>query len=210
MFLKKVVKRFHAVLHVELTDGSNRDTEMSPVVAKLDRNIRIREMPISTDLDAWVSPGNVDPIGGHFIVAHSAEPNVARGVQFIAVGQPGILGRYPLRFHFGADASSSYVGYNSIHHFKQRCLVVHATHDLQVEYNLAFKTRGHCFMTEDGIETGNQFHNNVGMAILNSIKNIVIGPQDVMIDSSPAVFWMTNPTNDLVDNIAAGSQGSWF
>lgn len=210
VFLKAVIKRFHTVRHVELTDGSNRDIEMSPVVVKLDRNIRIRGMPPATDLDSWVLSENVDPVGGHFIVAHSAEPNVVRGVEFIAMGQPGTLGRYPLHFHFGADASSSYAGYNSIHHSKQRCLVVHATHNLLVEHNVAFKTRGHCFMTEDGIETGNKFHNNIGVAIRRSIKNIVIGPRDVMSDSSPAVFWMTNPTNDLVDNIAAASQGSGF
>lgn len=212
VFLKNIIERFHTVREAELTDGSNRDMVMTPVVVKLDRNIRIRGMPKDTDLDAWVLSSEVDPVGGHFIIAHSAEPNIVRGVEFIAMGQPGTLGRYPLHFHFGDDASRSYAGYNSIHHSKQRCLVVHATHNLLVEHNVAFKTRGHCYLTEDGIETGNKFHSNIGVAIRRSIRNIVIGPRDVMSDSSPAVFWMTNPSNDLVDNIAAASEGSgyWF
>lgn len=210
VFLKRIIKRLHTVRRVELTNGSDRNIEMSPVVIKLNRNIRIWGMPRGTNLNAWVLSKNVDPVGGHFIIAHSGEPCVVRGVEFIAMGQPGTLGRYPLHFHFGDDGSSSYAGYNSIHHSKQRCLVVHATHNLLVEHNVAFKTRGHCFMTEDGIETGNKFYNNVGVAIRRAIKKIVIGPRDVMSDGSPAVFWMTHPSNDLVGNIAASSHGSGY
>lgn len=210
VFIDRPVQQFHTVRNVQLTDGSKRNIEMSPAVIKLNRNIQIRGMPLSQNLDAWVYSDSAEPFGGHFIIAHSAEANVVHGVEFVAMGQPGILGRYPLHFHFGADASGSELAYNSIHHSKQRCLVVHATHNLRVHHNVAFKTRGHCFMTEDGIETGNQFIENVGMSTLTSIKNIAIGPRDVMSDNKPATFWITNPANDFVNNVAAASEGSGF
>ena len=45
----------------------------------------------------------------------------------------------------------------------QRCVVVHMTNGLLVEDNVAFHTRGHCFILEEGGETNNTFLHNLGM-----------------------------------------------
>lgn len=45
----------------------------------------------------------------------------------------------------------------------QRCIVVHATHNLTISENIAFNTSGHCFMVEEGGEQDNKFIKNLGM-----------------------------------------------
>ena len=48
-------------------------------------------------------------------------------------------------------------------HPPQRCVVVHTTHNLSVVENVAFHTRGHCFIVEEGAETNNTFYRNLGI-----------------------------------------------
>lgn len=46
---------------------------------------------------------------------------------------------------------------------EQRCIVVHGTNFVMVENNVAYDTRGHCFIAaEDGYETDNTFKDNLG------------------------------------------------
>ena len=46
----------------------------------------------------------------------------------------------------------------------QRCMVVHATSNLLIEENVAYETRGHCYITEEGSEFNNTFLRNLGMS----------------------------------------------
>lgn len=57
---------------------------------------------------------------------------------------------------------------------------------------------GHAFFLEDGIETGNVYERNVAMLVRRS---------DALLntDTTPAVFWVTNPNNTYRHNRAAGS-----
>ena len=41
--------------------------------------------------------------------------------------------------------------------------MVHATHHLTLEANVAYETYGHCFMLEEGSERGNIFRRNLGL-----------------------------------------------
>lgn len=41
--------------------------------------------------------------------------------------------------------------------------MVHASHNILVEENVAFDTSGHCFMTEEGGERNNKFIRNLGI-----------------------------------------------
>ena len=61
----------------------------------------------------------------------------------------GILGRYPIHFHMCGSVDGAVVSKNSIRNSKQRCVVVHGTHQLRIEENVAYDTFGHCYMTED-------------------------------------------------------------
>lgn len=82
--------------------------------------------------------------------------HIARS-EFTRMGQAGILGVYPIHFHMVGDVSGkAYVRHNSIHHnyqvryryiwiskLLQRCVVIHGTHNLLVQGNVAHETFGH-------------------------------------------------------------------
>jgi cell migration-inducing and hyaluronan-binding protein len=102
-----------------------------------------------------------------------------------------------------------------------------------VTYNIV----GHCFFLEDGIEHGNEFVHNLAIQIKchtskacvptnlaasgetsYSYENRQQGRQngqqskDVLLpsDNTVAAFWITNPDNTYVDNVAAGSDENGF
>ena len=73
-------------------------------------------------------------------------PDVAQrieGIEFKNFGQQGILGRYPVHFHKSQHVAGSVVRKNSIRESKQRCIVIHGSHDVLVEENVSFDTYGH-------------------------------------------------------------------
>jgi hypothetical protein len=150
--------------------------------------------------------------GGHFWVMNT--PGVVQtlvGVEVTNFGQQGNLGRYPIHFHFCGNSTGSVVAKNTIRQSNQRCVVVHGTDYLRIEENIAYDTKGHCFMLEDGMETGNQFIRNIGAQ--TGIPVTIIpnhGPNGVETDYDPATFWITNPTNTWIGNVAAGSESSGF
>ena len=142
--------------------------------------------------------------GGHFWI--TSTPHVVQTVMGIDIrnfGQQGSLGRYPVHFHFCGDVSGSLVKKNTIRESNQRCVVVHATDNLLVEGNVAFSNAGHCFMLEDGIERGNKWIRNLGAATSSPAKVVPGGS-----DKEPSIFWISNPVNTYLGNIAAGSEGS--
>lgn len=103
---------------------------------------------------------------------------------------------------------------NSIRSSNQRCIVIHGTNKLRVEENIAFDTMGHCFMTEDGIETENRFIRNLGAFTRKPLVSIPdMGANGIETDiDNPSTFWITNSNNNFTGNVAAGSEGSgyWF
>ena len=154
-----------------------------------------------------------DRIGGHFWIFKT--PGVQQTIEGIEIrnfGQQGNLGRYPIHFHYCGDVSGAVVARNTIRGSQQRCVVVHGTDNLVIEENVAFDSKGHCFMLEDGIETGNQFIRNLGAA--TGRPQIAIPDMGTNGKESdrrhPSTFWITNPSNDFVGNVAAGSSDSGF
>jgi G8 domain len=153
-------------------------------------------------------------LGGHFMIMNT--PKVIQtivGVDLQNFGQQGILGRYPIHFHFCNDIPGSIVSKNTIRQSNQRCVVVHGTNKLRIEENVAFDTKGHCYMTEDGMEMHNEFIRNLGAQ--TGIPTTIIpddGSNGQETDGQPATFWITSPTNSWVGNVAAGSEhsGYWF
>lgn len=63
-------------------------------------------------------------------------------------------------------------------------------------------------MLEDGGELGNTFARNLGASTLR-VEQLIRAEET---DDSPSTFWITNPDNTWVDNVAAGSAstGFWF
>lgn len=152
--------------------------------------------------------------GGHLMIMQT--PNVVQsiiGLELRNFGQQGELGKYPIHFHFCNDVPGSVVSQNSIRQSNQRCVVVHGTNKLRVSENIAYDTKGHCFMTEDGYETGNEFVSNLGAQ--TGIPEVIIpnlGSNGYESDKEPATFWISSPTNSWLGNVAAGSinSGYWF
>jgi hypothetical protein len=91
------------------------------------------------------SDGNYPALhGGHLMIFHT--PGVAQrieGVEFRNFGQQGNLGRYPIHFHMSSNVPGSIVRKNAIRESKQRCVVIHGTHDVLVEENVAMDSYGH-------------------------------------------------------------------
>ncbi|CAI5515198.1 unnamed protein product [Closterium sp. Naga37s-1] len=145
--------------------------------------------------------------GGHFMVFFTQTAQMIEGVEFAQMGQQGQLGRYNIHFHLcGNQAGKSVVRKNVMHDSKQRCVVVHATFNLTVEENVAFNTRGHCFMVEEGGEQGNSFIRNLG--VWTRPVKVKISSDET--DDEPSTFWITNPNNNYIGNVAAGSEDTGF
>ena len=126
-------------------------------------------------------------------------------VELRRAGQSFRVGRYPLHFHMIGNVRRSYVRYCSIHHTFNRAVTLHGINYLRIEYNVVFNVMGHALFIEDGIEHKNIFWYN--LAILAKQSNALLNT-----DLTPALFWITNPDNTLVGNVAIGSQsyGFWY
>jgi cell migration-inducing and hyaluronan-binding protein len=185
-------------------------------VGMLTRNIKIE-----ASKDAETSY-----FGGH-IMAMPGSKMYVDGVELTRMGQYMHLARYPIHWHVIGDAKGQYLRNAAIHDTYSRCVTVHGTNDVRVENNVTFNTVGHCFFLEDGIEHGNQFVHNLGI----QTKCHPTGPciptnlgipserggdgqaaNDVLIpsDNTASTFWITNPANDYIDNVAAGSDENGF
>jgi cell migration-inducing and hyaluronan-binding protein len=204
----------------EITYGVDERGE----VGMLSRNIRIEASP-----DAEKSY-----FGGHIMAMAGSKVHVS-GVELNRMGQNMHLARYPMHWHIVGDAKGQYFENSSIHDTYSRCLTVHGTNDLLIENNVTYNNVGHCFFLEDAVEHGNQIvHNlailtkchpdgkpceptNLGAVASGDGRALSAAGQkanNVLIpsDNTASSFWITNPDNSYVDNVAAGSEstGFWF
>jgi cell migration-inducing and hyaluronan-binding protein len=191
-------------------------------VGMLTRNILIQASP---DADKTL-------FGGHVMAMVTSKMYVS-GVEFNRMGQNMHLARYPIHWHLVGDGKGQYIQNSSIHDTYSRCVTVHGTNDVRVENNVTYNTIGHCFFLEDAVEHGNQFVHNLGiltkchpdapcvptnLAPFGSVaggKNFDTAGQnakDILIpsDNNVSTFWITNPDNTFVDNVAAGSDATGF
>uniref|UniRef100_A0A7S4MN85 EGF-like domain-containing protein n=1 Tax=Odontella aurita TaxID=265563 RepID=A0A7S4MN85_9STRA len=153
--------------------------------------------------------------GGHLLILDT--PGVTQkisGVEIRGFGQQGVLGRYPINF-VNSASSSSVVSKNVIRESNQRCVNVDATDDILVEDNVAYDVLGHCMSLDTGAETGNRFTNNLvakngNLVVLPSSADGGGASSSTGEDAAAASFWITNPSNHYVGNVAAGSEGDGF
>jgi cell migration-inducing and hyaluronan-binding protein len=208
----------------EITFGVDQRGE----VGLLTRNIRIQA---SEDADS-------NYFGGHIMAMAGSRMQVS-GVELSRMGQHLTLARYPIHWHLIGEGQGQYIRNAAIHDTYSRCVTVHGTHNLSVENNVTYNTVGHCFFIEDGIETGNQFIRNLAIQTkchptldcvpTNLAANGEKGTQfanpaaarqasfhsgNTLLpsDNTVASFWITNPDNSYIDNVAAGSDqvGFWL
>lgn len=146
--------------------------------------------------------------GSHLMLTGSAENGLVGKIaytEFTKCGQPQIVGRYCHHFHMAGDIPESYSIGNSVHHSMARILTIHGVHFLYVAWNVGYRVKGHNFFIEDGIETENVLEYNLAISSL-LVNNMM------QTDMSVASFWVTNPSNHVRYNHAAGSDfyGFWY
>jgi len=207
----------------EITYGVDERGE----VGLLTRNIKVQSSEDS--LESY--------FGGH-IMAMITSKMYVEGVELNRMGQHMELARYPIHWHLvGEGGQGQYIRNSAIHDTFNRCVTVHGTNDLRVENNVTYNTVGHCFFMEDGIETGNEFIKNLAIQTkchptLECVPNNLAANGELVIenrrelrdisfsgehtllpsDNTAASYWITNPDNTYVENVAAGSDstGFWF
>ena len=146
--------------------------------------------------------------GSHLMMTGSADKGFIGQVaytEFTHCGQPRIMGRYCIHFHMAGDVTESYARGNAVHDSFARVITIHGVRYLQVSENVGYRVKGHNFFIEDGIETHNVIENNLAIGSLESWNMM-------QTDISVASFWITNPTNHLRNNRAAGGDfyGFWY
>src|SRR5688572_10648225 len=199
------------------------DVDQRGEVGLLTRNIKIQASE-----DAAQSY-----FGGHIMAMASSKMFVS-GVELNRMGQHMTLARYPIHWHLVGDAKGQYIKNASIHDTYSRCVTVHGTNFLRVENNVTYNIVGHCFFLEDGIEHGNEFVRNLAIQIKchptktcvptnlaangeltesrQTIRQVSMSGKDTLLpsDNTVAAYWITNPDNSFIDNVAAGSDENGF
>src|SRR6202034_1855460 len=201
------------------------DVDERGEVAMLTRNIKLQA---SADAEQSF-------YGGH-VMAMVGSKMFVEGVEFNRMGQNMTLARYPIHWHLVGDAQGQYIKNASIHDTYNRCVTVHGTNFLRVENNVTYNTVGHCFFLEDGIEHGNEFIKNLAIQTkchptLECVPTNLAanGERDstyanrqayremsfhgktlLPSDNTVASYWITNPDNSFIDNVAAGSDENGF
>src|SRR5690606_37687880 len=193
------------------------DVDERGEVGLLTRNIRIQA---SEDAEQSY-------FGGHIMAIAQSDGKIS-GVELYGMGQHLQLARYPMHWHLACDATGQYIKNPAIHDTYSRCVTVHGTDNALVENNVTYNTVGHCFFLEDGIETGNRFVRNLGIqtkchpTLPCEPTNLTLAHQStegqkskhilIPSDNTVSTFWITNPDNSYIGNVAAGSDqiGFWF
>jgi len=186
--------------------GKNIKYDSRAVVANLSRDIHI--YPFGGNY-------NSSELGAHTMVMVGGKAYVD-SVEFTKMGRKGEMARYPFHWHMLGDARGQYIKNSSIHDSFQRCVTIHATNYATIDNNVCYNHFGHGYFLEDGSEVGNVIKNNVGFQskLIASDKSILISDTArggvIRRFPTPSTYWISNPTNIVTDNIAAGSEGSGF
>ncbi len=197
----------------EITYGVDERGE----VGMLTRNIKVQAS--DSNLETY--------FGGHIMAMAGSEMKVS-GIELNRMGQHLTLARYPIHWHINGDVAGQYIKNSAIHDTYNRCVTIHGTDNLLVENNVTYNTTGHCFFMEDAVETGNMLVKNLGIQTkchpTLPCDSTHLGPgrpasngqssEHVLLpsDNTASTFWITNPDNSYIDNVAAGSDavGYWF
>jgi hypothetical protein len=176
-----------------------------------------RNVVIAGDADSTAAN-----FGGHMmIMGHSGDrytesPNrgAARisGVEFRRMGQLGKLGRYPLHWHLNGPSPGDFIKNSVVADTIQRGIVVHGTDGVTVENNVAYNTRGHSYVVEDGTERDNVLRGNLGIRTLAFTSKAADPALAEQNDDQAATFWMKAGDNRWFENRAAGGEHTafWF
>ncbi|MDB9527056.1 G8 domain-containing protein, partial [Oscillatoria sp. CS-180] len=216
IYFDEPLKHQHYGAQQVLDNGKTLD--MRGEVTNLSRNISITG---SEEGETQIIKNSENPdyytragYGGHTVYMTDSEIKID-GVEFDSLGLSGELGGYPIHFHHTGDAEGAYVKNSSIHHTFQRGVVVHQTDNLLIEGNVVYDSMSHSYYIEDGVETGNEFVDNLAMLPRSTTEEFRIDNPDngMRKEERASGFWITNQANSFEGNHVAGvpsGQGFWF
>lgn len=164
-------------------------------------------------------------VGGHLMFMPSSGQITVDGVQLEGLGQSSQKGRYPIHWHLGNDRSGDVFRNSSVNNSNNRGVAIHGTSNLEIEGVVLHDIHGHGFFFEDAVETGNKLVANLALGIHTVGGNdsdaanpggkdpFVVDTHDSVLEtgsrfSSSAAYWITNPSNTFIGNIAAGAGDS--
>ena len=185
----------------EIQQIAGRAVDERAEVGLLSRNITIQGAGALVD----GVPTSSDGLGGHIMILAGATATV-HGVELVNMGQRGQLGHYPIHWHLAGAVPGQYIRNSVIWRSNNRCVTVHGTRELSVEGNVCYDHLGHGYFLEEGAETGNRLLGNLGLLS----RRPAVQDRLIPTDDRPATYWVTNPNNSLVGNVAAGSEGIGF
>ncbi len=160
-------------------------------------------------------------LGAHVMISGSGACSSSSGVgrfssvQFERMGQESRLSRYPLHWHIAlGSGNGQYARWCSINTSYNRAITLHATDGVLLEGNVAYDHVGHGFFFEEGSERFNRLYDNLALTTRRPASGMQLLPSDnensELANRSPATYWITNPQNTLVGNVAAGGLGTGF
>lgn len=177
-------------------------------VGNLTRSIVIQ----GADDAAWRDSG----FGAHVMIMDRSSVTTIDGVELRRVGQSGVLGRYPVHWHIlsydpqsgGAlgDATNQTLRNSAIWGSQNRCVTIHATNGVLVDNNICYDIVGHGIFLEDGNERRNVITNNLVLGTKSPASNRRL----LMHDDQASGFWLSNPDNTVVGNVAADNRSFGF
>jgi hypothetical protein len=179
-------------------------------VALLSRNIVI-EAP---DDAAWRDDG----FGAHVMIMGAGSKVTLDGIEVRRGGQRGRLGRYPIHWHLLSythdgqeigDVSGHVVQNSTIWDSSQRCIVIHGTNGVVVRDNVCYSIEGHAIFLEDAVERRNTIEGNAVFRVRNPRSPMLVHEGPIFQGGSSG-FWITNPDNTVVGNVAADAEGIGF
>eukprot|EP01088_Endostelium_zonatum_P016610 TRINITY_DN455_c0_g2_i1.p1 TRINITY_DN455_c0_g2~~TRINITY_DN455_c0_g2_i1.p1 ORF type:complete len:1474 (-),score=364.80 TRINITY_DN455_c0_g2_i1:29-4450(-) len=153
--------------------------------------------------------------GGHVMIRNAATGRFS-GVQATAMGQTNLLARYPYHFHLlYENGSNSFIHDSSCKNTLYRCITVHGSYNVDIQRNVGYRSIGHSFYMEDGVEENNTFAYNlavntqiIGTPAAGEFQGGITVNQAAGLtqpaDISAAGFYITNAMNTYIGNAASG------
>ena len=189
--------------HGGVQDYFGVEVEKAAEVINLTRNIRI------------YGPDDEMTLNGFHFGTFGWEENKTSNfdVRYIRVencGQNNIMGRYCFHFHLKKKCPECNLKGNSVVNSRQGAIVVHGTHESNVEENVMWNPISVGIYTEDGNEMNNTFTRNV--VVCKNPETCRFAGNEWQSESGVkegGLFWFGMTNNAIENRVAAHEHGMW-
>lgn len=190
--------------YTRATDNKTWTADLRAEVGLLSHNIKIQGDTASA----------TNGFGGHIMVMNNSF-GYLNNVELYRMGQKAKQGRYPFHWHMLANTGTGqYIKNSSVHTSFNRAITIHGTSNTIVENNFCYDHIGHGIFLENGSEINNLIKGNVVLLTKRPAAGEQLTPSDNQFNQiqnrTPSSYWITNPNNTFINNVAAGTEGTGF